>query len=80
MSTKVEILQPENKLSFSYRVTTDQEQFIIPVVDVRDGDAYVKRVAELEKGANRQKGSKFFLPTASWFGATYNQSMKKDKK
>lgn len=85
--TIVEKLQPKDKLSYSFKVSIFhdekkqilKDEFLIPVVDVRDGQAYVDKVRELERGDNSVRGSKFIKPTITWIGATYNQSMKKKK-
>lgn len=48
-------------------------RFIIPVADVRRNRGQVERI---EKYANIEKGSKFFKPSYSLLGYSYNISMK----
>lgn len=75
--TKIIKIPSEGLLSYSLEVLTDKDHFLIPIVDVRDGDAWRKRAEDIEKYYNQSKGSKYFKATETWSGFTYNQSRKK---
>lgn len=84
--TKVEVLKAEDRYSYGIKVTTfhrfsgeQKDEFIIPVIDVRDGDEHRRAAEKLERAGNAVKGSKFIKPTFSWYGINYNTSTKKTK-
>lgn len=49
---------------------------LMPAIDVRDGVKARKRVNDIIKQDNVQRGSKFIKPSYSFHGYTYNMSMK----
>lgn len=51
----------------------ESDRFDIPVVDVRHGAASRKRVSAIIKQQNIQRGSKYFKPSYSVIGRSYNQ-------
>jgi hypothetical protein len=50
----------------------EDDAFVIPVVDVRRGEDSRRRVNEIIKQQNIQRGSKFFKPSYSVLGRSYN--------
>lgn len=75
--TKVSTIKKEGQLSHAIRVETDNDTFNIPVIDVRDGEKARISAEKVLKQANIAKGSKYFKPTFSLYGYSYNLSMKK---
>lgn len=78
--TKVSKLTQENKYSYGIKVENDGNRriwadFVIPVVDVRDGENARQRIGQMVKSASR---SKFLAPTYSAGGNSYQVSQKKD--
>ena len=72
--TKVSPSGIEGKLSYNINVETEKEMFVIPVVDVRDGDT-ARKVAEAAIKASNS--SRFMKPTFSSVGGSYQTSHKK---
>lgn len=81
MKTKISHLTkefvPGEKTLVGIKVETGNEKFTIPVVDVRTSDRHRERVEEIIKQSNISRGSKFFNPSYSGMGYSYNLSMKK---
>lgn len=75
--TKVSLLTREGKLSHRIKVETHDDSFTIPVIDVRDGEIAREQAADIIKSRNIAQGSKFFSPSFSLHGYSYNHSMKK---
>lgn len=75
--TKVTVLPVENKRSYGIKVETDKQDFIIPVIDVRDGEEERKKVNQMIKASNR---SKYTQPSFSVCGNSYQVSHKKEIK
>lgn len=75
MSTKITHLKKENKLSYGIKVETEKETFIVPVIDVRDGESERSAVKSMIKAQNK---SKFMNPSFSVLGHSYKVSRKKD--
>lgn len=73
MSTKVTVIRNEGKLSYNIKVETKKESFMIPVIDVRDGEAE-RRISKLMSKGHR---SKFMPPSFSQSGHSYQVSRKK---
>lgn len=69
------LLDKQNDL-VGVRAETYKEEFVIPVVDVRKSDKHRERAARMQKAVNIKNGSKFFKPTYSGMGYSYNTSMK----
>ena len=72
MTKKTNLFNKDNQL-IGIKVETDKEQFIIPVADVRRNRGLVESII---KASNISKGSKFFKPSFSILGYSYNHSMK----
>lgn len=73
MNTKTTHLQNKDGEIVGIKVETLKETFTVPVLDVRRN----REIAELVlKGANIAKGSKYIKPSYSWYGYSYNHSMK----
>jgi len=75
MSTKISTLKKGNKFSYGIKVKTEKETFVIPVVDVRDGE---KERAISKSIIKAQNQSKFTKPSYSVMGHSYHVSRKKD--
>ena len=78
--TKVSTLKQDGKFSYGIKVETtnnrhEQADFVIPVVDVRDGEAARGRINQMVKSQQR---SKFTNPSYSEGGNSYQVSQKKD--
>lgn len=72
------IITTEGKLGYLIEVSSLKKgKFVIPVVDVRDGKEDRELAERMLKDSNRVVGSKYFRPSYSWYGFSYNQSMKK---
>ncbi len=76
--TKVSTLKQDNRLSYGIKVETkgnrrEQRDFVIPVMDVRDGSAERGAANTILKAA---KQSKFMRPTYSQGGNSYQVSQK----
>ena len=78
--TTTEKLPLEGKRSYGIQVLTpSDETFMIPVIDARDDNEARLTVEAMNKDSNRVRGSKFFKPSASLIGRSYNESWKKEK-
>lgn len=60
------------KLVKEYIDGKEDDAFVIPVVDVRRGEDARRRVNEIVKQSNIQRGSKFFKPSYSVIVRSYN--------
>lgn len=67
----------ETKRSYVIKVDTHDDSFRIPVVDVRDGEKAREMATSIQKARNVAQGSKFFQPSFSLLGYSYNHSAKK---
>ena len=76
MSTKVEFLRNEDKASYGIKVTTEDDVFVIPVLNVIDGQPIRDRINHMAKNNNIRKGSKFMQPSYSVGGNSYQVSKK----
>lgn len=76
MGTKISVLKREGKLSYGIKVETDKGSFVIPVIDVRDGESERGFVANTIKQSNVQNGSRFLRPSYSVRGLSYQNSYK----
>lgn len=74
--TKVYNLLNKKDEVIGINVETKKESFTIPVVDVRRSDDQRRKANQILKAANIHKGSKFFSPSYSWLGYSYNVSRK----
>jgi hypothetical protein len=75
-NTEVKHLKRNDEL-VGIRVTnTKDETFVIPVIDVRRSEKERAYADSMIKANNVQKGSKFMKPSYSWYGPSYNTSMK----
>lgn len=72
--TKVSTLKQDGKLSYDIKVQTAKDKFVIPVIDVRDGEVARDRVNQIIKSQHR---SKFTNPSYSAGGNSYQVSQKK---
>ena len=70
---KVSTLKQEGKASYGIKVETEKETFVIPVVDVRDGDEARNQGERILKAANQ---SRFMRPSFSEMGRSYQVSRK----
>lgn len=70
--TKTKNIERDGRV-IGIHVETDKESFTIPVADVRINRKMVERI---QKAANIQTGSKYFRPSFSWSGYSYNMSRK----
>lgn len=52
------------------------DQFEIPIVNMTVSESEERRGNRIIKASNRQQGSKFFRPTNSLLGYSYNESFK----
>jgi|GEM_PF-5132485 len=78
--TKIEKITTPGERSYQLKVTnTKGETFNIPVVDSRDNEEARQAVEFIEKEGNAVKGSSYIKPSFSFFGPSYNQSMKTSK-
>src|SRR6187401_982722 len=78
--TVTEIIPLEGKKSYGIQVLTPtDESFMIPVIDARDDEEARLTVEAMNKDANRVRGSKFFKPSSSLIGRSYNENWKKEK-
>jgi hypothetical protein len=77
MATKVEILQNDNQASYGIKVTTEKDVFVVPVLNVKDGQPTRDRINYMTKNNNIRKGSKFMQPSYSVGGNSYQASQKK---
>ena len=68
-------ISKEGKLSYKIEVTTHDDKFIIPVVDVRDGDETRKEI-QLGLKLSRGNKSKFLTESFSGIGRSYSVSPK----
>ena len=74
--TKVTKLVKEDKRSYGIKVETSKgASFIIPVTDVRDGEAERKLIEASLKASAKQ--SKYTYPSFSGIGLSYQVSHKK---
>jgi hypothetical protein len=71
--TKVSYLftKTEPKFLTGIRVETRNDNFVVPVVDVRRGDDARRKISSMEKAVNMQTGSKFFKSGYSENGRPY---------
>ena len=69
--------KPGEKTLVGIKVETPKETFIIPVVDVRTSERHREAAEDIIKQSNIFKGSRFFKQSYSWYGFSYNTSMKK---
>lgn len=53
-------------------VKTHEDEFTVPVVDVRRSEDQRRKAKRIMKESNRAKGSKFIRPSYSWYGYSYN--------
>lgn len=67
----------QNDSLVGIKVESSKETFTIPIVDVRNGFSQRERADEMIKQENIQRGSKYFSPSTSLMGYSYNNSMKK---
>ena len=58
------------------KVQTLDETFTIPIIDVRNGYSQRERAEEMVKANSIQNGSKYFKPSYSVLGYSYNNSRK----
>ena len=77
--TKVSTLKQDGKLSYGIKVENkgnrrQWKDFVIPVIDVRDGSVSRTHAKQMVKAVNR---SKFMRPTFSAGGNSYQVSQKK---
>lgn len=77
MPTKVTTLKQEGRLSYGIKVETSKETFVIPVLDVRDGDAAREQITHTQTTSNYHKGSRFMRPSYAGWGGCYQNSYKK---
>ena len=77
MATKVEILQNDNQASYGIKVTTEKDVFVVPILNVKDGQPTRDRINYMTKNNNIRKGSKFMHPTFAVNGNSYQVSHKK---
>lgn len=75
--TTVTTLKQDNRCSYGIKVETDKQDFVIPVIDCRDGEEARKRTARTEKQVRNNRGSKFMKPSYSVMGNCYQVSHKK---
>lgn len=74
--TQVKELRKEGQASYGIQVTTHDDKFVIPVIDVRDGDdarRYAKHILKQSNGI----GGKHMKQTFSLYGHSYQVSQKK---
>lgn len=71
-TTVTTLIPPGEKLSYSIEVTTFNNQFTIPVIDVRDGDKEREEVNKMLKASNQQNHRRYFKRKESWMGKYYN--------
>lgn len=74
MATKISHLKKENKFSYGIKVETEKDAFVIPVVDVRDGEDARRKAENIIKSQNK---GKFMQPSFSVMGYSYQVSRKK---
>lgn len=58
------------------QVETEEDKFVIPVVDVRISPEARKKAESIIKNNRAEQGSKFFRPSFSVLGRSYNVSQK----
>lgn len=66
----------EEKRVVGIKVETHDDEFTIPVVDVRVSPEQRKRAERILKASRTQTGSKFMKPSYSMMGYSYNVSRK----
>lgn len=59
------------------KVSTISETFVVPIIDATKSFSQRERANEQIKANNIQRGSKFFAPSYSAWGYSYNVSRKK---
>ena len=59
------------------KVETEDDKFVIPVVDVRVNEDHRRMAEQITKSSNGHKGSKFMKQSYSLLGRSYNVSQKK---
>jgi len=77
--TKVSTLKQEGRFSYGIKVQNDGNRrqwhdFVIPVIDVRDGEDARYQATQIQKAANQ---SRFMKPSFSVIGNSYQVSHKK---
>lgn len=77
MATEVKRITKEGKYSYGIQVKTSKEEFVIPVIDVRDGQHERNKVNTIIKNLNFHSGSKYMRPSYSVRGLSYQISHKK---
>lgn len=75
--TKLTVLTQEGINSYGIKVETAKDEFVIPVLDVRDGQNTRDRIMVQQKNVNYSKGSKYMRQTYSMGGNCYQNSHKK---
>lgn len=73
--TKVNVR--EDKRSHGIKVQTHDDAFVIPVIDVRDGENERAAVNNIQKNQRRYTGSKFMSRSYAVGGNSYQVSHKK---
>lgn len=74
--TKTEKIFKEEKL-IGYKITKqDEKPFTVPVIDVRRNEDQRRLAEYVIKQNNAQRGSRYFKPSYSILGYSYNVSRK----
>lgn len=74
--TTISKIQQEGKCSYELLVTTKDDKFKIPVVDVRDGDQAREKANAILKSSKVTSNSKHMRPTFAQGGGCYQVSRK----
>lgn len=81
LRTQTTIIPLEGKKSHAIQVLNSKEElFMIPVIDATDDEDARLTVEQMNRDANRARGSKFMRNSASLIGRSYQESWKKTKK
>jgi hypothetical protein len=62
--------------SYGIQVNTKDDLFVIPVVDVRDGEERRGQADNILYASNATKGSKYLRPSFAGWGGCYQNSHK----
>lgn len=78
MATKVTILKKDNIKSYGIKVSTEKNgTFVVPVIDVRDGEGARKDADILQKNKRATQGSKYLQRTFGAAGGSYQAKPEK---
>lgn len=81
LRTQTTIIPLEGKKSHAIQVLNSKEElFMIPVIDATDDEDARLTVEQMNRDANRARGSKFMRNSTSLIGRSYQESWKKTKK